>query len=357
MTAVVALLVLAAFEAVTGGGTRSRTSAVTLPDDAGAGRLVYLSRADGARPSLWVVDLLVGEAEAGPAVPATTAELVDASGVGSGWLGVEWRAPNGAVHASVIRGVMPGAGTTELARGDLVAWGPRGRSLVVARNGAHSERCPAVRMSLVFVSTGDVGWAFHDPGFCGPVTSLSRSVAATYLTAPSGDRYGVYLTGQVGGPHLLFEGLSLVSGSPVSSFVLRRADDAAVPPDPREGALLGWNGIGGPISLGRGDEQLVVERVLAWSPDGSQVALVGTLGTSSGVFVVETGSGTGQREPTFVDLDREVSDATFDATGALYLVGEGGLFVYRSGSSPAAVTSLEMPEGAPAPDGPIVWIP
>ena len=75
------------------------------------------------------------------------------------------------------------------------------------------------------------------------------------------------------------------------------------------------------------------------------------------MFVVETGSGTGQREPTYVDLDREVSDATFDATGALYLVGEGGLFVYRAGSGPAAVTPLEMPEGAPAPDGPIVWIP
>ena len=353
--AVVVLLVVAAIEALSGEGPARSSAGVSPASDTDGGRLVYVSRAVGARPSLWVLDLSAGEAGAGPTVPATTVELVDASGVGPDWLGLEWRAPDGAVRASVLEGVAPGARTTDLARGDLVAWGPRGRSLVIARNGAGSERCPPVRMSLVFVSTGDVGWAFHDPGFCGPVTSLSRSMAATYLTAPSGDRYGVYLTGQVGGPHLLFEGLSLVSGSPVSSFVLRPADDRAVASDADTGALLGWNGIGGPISLGRGDEQLIVERVLAWSPDGALVALVGTLGTSSGVFVVETGSGTGQREPAFVDLARDVRDATFDGAGVLYLVAEGGLFVYRAEAG--TVTVLELPGGAPPPASPIVWIP
>ncbi|MCI0634357.1 MAG: hypothetical protein L0206_10650 [Actinobacteria bacterium] len=356
--AVLALLVVAAFEAVTGDGERPRASSEADPSsDVDGGTLVYLPRPEGARSSLWVLDLLAGWAKAGPTVPATTLDLVDASGVGGGWLGLVWRAPNGAVRASVIEGVAPGSRTSELSRGDLVAWGPSGKSLVIARNGSGSERCPSVRMSLVFVSTGEVGWTFHDPGFCGPVTSLSRSVAATYLTAPSGDRYGVYLTGQVGGPHLLFEGLSLVSGSPVSSFVLQRADDPAVPADPQPEALLGWNGIGGPISLGRGDESLIVQRVLAWSPDGAQVALVGSLGTSSGVFVVETGSGTGQREPVFVDIERHVSDATFDASGALYLVAEGGLFVYRAGAEGGPVTPIGLPVGAPAPGGPIVWIP
>ncbi len=322
VVAVLVLLVLAGIEAVSGEDPRQRVSAGGRSQGVD-GKLVYLSTAAaGTRPSLWVLDLPAGEAWAGPIVPTTTVELVDASGVGREWLGLEWRASNGEVRASVIEGAARGSRASGLARGDLVAWGPRGRSLVIARNGSGSDRCPPVRMSLVFVATGEVGWTFHDPGFCGPVTSLSRSVAATYLTAPSGDRYGVYLTGQVGGPHLLFDGLSLVSGSPVSSFVLRRADDAAAPPDPETGALLGWNW-GGPISLGRGDEQLVVERVLAWSPDGALVALVGRLGTSSGVFVVEAGSGVGQREPAFVELTREVTDATFDPWGALYLVAEG----------------------------------
>ena len=355
--AVLALLVLAVVDAVSGDGSRRGTSADEGAGDVDIGKLVYVARGDGGRPSLWVLDLFGGEAGAGPSVPDTTIELVDASGIGSDWLGLVWRAPNGAVRASVVHGVTPGSGSSELARGDLVAWGPHGRSLVVARNGSGSQACPPVRMTLVFVATGDVGWSFHDPGFCGPVTSLSRSVAATYLTAPSGDRYGVYLTGQVGGPHLLFEGLSLVSGSPVSSFVLRPADDAAVDPDPGAGALLGWNGIGGPISLGRGDDPLVVERVLAWSPDGALVALVGTLGTTSGVFVVETGSGTGQREPAFVDLGQEVSDATFDAAGALYLVAEAELFVYRAGAEGGTAAALELPQNAPPPEGPIVWIP
>jgi hypothetical protein len=347
---VIVLLGLAAFEAVSADG--SRTSATRPPGGDDGGRLVYVARSPGGAAELWVLDVATGRAEPGPSVSSTTVELVDASVAGPGRIGVERRADDGTVRVSVIQGIEPGAQIDRLGRGDLVAWGPGGSSLVIARNASGPDPCSPVRMTLVSVVTQEVGWSFHDRSFCGPVTSLSRSAAATYLTAPSGDRYGVYLTGDVGVPHLLFEGVAMVSGSPLAAFLLRGAEDRDDAPQQESQALLGWKGIGGPVSIGRGDQALVVERVLAWSPDGAQVAVLGALGTTRGVFVVEAGSGTGQRVPTFVELEEEASDATFDTEGSLYLVAGEGLFVYRAG----AVTALPVPEGTPPPAGAIVWI-
>ncbi len=70
------------------------------------------------------------------------------------------------------------------------------------------------------VLTEKVEWALDDPGFCGPVLSLSRSEAATYFSAASGDRLSVYLTGSVGVPHLTFDGVGMLSASPPSAFLL-----------------------------------------------------------------------------------------------------------------------------------------
>ncbi len=77
-----------------------------------------------------------------------------------------------------------------------------------------------MRISLVTVLTEKVEWALDDPGFCGPVLSLSRSEAATYFTAASGDRLSVYLTGSVGVPHLMFDGLGVISATPPAAFLL-----------------------------------------------------------------------------------------------------------------------------------------
>ena len=76
-------------------------------------------------------------------------------------------------------------------------------------------------LRLVTVLTEKVEWALDDPGFCGPILSLSRSQAATYFSAASGDRLSVYLTGTVGVPHLTFEGVGMLSAAPPAAFLLR----------------------------------------------------------------------------------------------------------------------------------------
>jgi hypothetical protein len=257
------------------------------------------------------------------------------------------------VAVSVVRGVAPDADVLGLGRGDLVAWGPGGSTLVFARNGRSARAgCAPVRISLVSVVTEEVRWALDDPGFCGPVLSLSRSAAATYFTAASGDRLGVYLTGTVGVPHLMFDDLGMISASPPSAFLLARGTSRR---DPSSGAgtLLGWKGIGGPVVVGRGEDVLAIDRILAWSRDGRRVALVGTLGVRRGVFVVDAGSGSAIRVPRYVMPAAPGLDATFDAGGRLYLVRNGEVFVAGRGT----LRRLPLPAAVPSPSGPVVWIP
>jgi hypothetical protein len=330
-------------------------SATARRESPGAGTLVYLARGHG-RARLWVVDLAAGVARPGPTVPRRTSELVDVSGAASGWVGVERHTDRRQVAVSVLPGVAPDAEAVGLGHGDLVAWGPGGASLVFARNGRRAPAgCAPVRINLVTVLTEKVEWALDDPGFCGPILSLSRSAAATYFTAASGDRLSVYLTGSVGVPHLMFEGMRVISARPPSAFLLAPHSPLTSRGDPSSGigTLLGWKGIGGPVTVGDGQDLLVIERILAWTADGGRVALVGSVGARSGVFVLDAGSGSGNRVPRFVMPADPGLDATFDAAGRLYLSAGGRVSVARDGS----LEGLPLPAGAPAPSGPIVWIP
>ncbi len=323
--------------------------------DLGSGTLVYLVAAGEGPASLWLFDLSTGVVQPGPVVPRRTEQLVDLSGAGHGWVGLEHRARRGRVVAAAVEGLGAAADVVRLGRGDLVAWGPRGASLVFARNGRHgSHGCAPVRISLVNVVSRTERWALDDPGFCGPVLALSRSAAATYFTAASGDRLSVYLTGSVGVPHLMFEGLGMISAAPPSAFLLangRGSVGGEARLRPR--TLLGWKGIGGPVAVGRDGEDLVLRRILAWSPDGARAAVVGSVGGRRGVFVLEAGSGADPRTPSYVMAPASGVDATFDAEGRLYLSVGGRIVVVRDSSR----ADLPLPRGAPRPTGPIVWIP
>jgi hypothetical protein len=353
---VLAVAVIAAIELFPGPDSAPRAAAgndsPATRSPVRAGSLVYLAGSDG----LWVVDLQAGGAGPGVSVPDGTRELVDLSGAGPGWIGFERARDGRRVSAAVIEGVGPDADVERLGHGDLVAWGPGGTSLVFARNGhAHGRGCAPVRINLVTVATRREQWALDDPGFCGPVLSLSRSSAATYFTSATGDRLSVYLTGAVGVPHLMFDGLGVLSAAPPSAFLLN-AHSAQRTLDERPsrgGTLLGWKGIGGPITVGDGTDALTVERILSWSPDGSRVALVGALGEREGVFVLSAGAGTGPRVPRFVMPVGRTMDATFDASGGLYLAMDHRIFVDRGG----VLTRVRLPGDAPTPAGPIVWIP
>ena len=344
---VLALVAVAAFELLA--DDPDRAPRPTAEEPAAGGRLVIVA-GTGGDASIWVLDLASGGSQRGPDVPRRVIELVDVSSAELGAIGIERRLPDGRTGVAVLPAVEPGANPERLGRGDLVAWGPDGRSVVFATNRPRSAGCPRVRIRLVAVRTREVGWALDDPGFCGPVVSVSRSAAATYFTAPSGDRTGVYLTGSVGVPHLMFDDVAMVSASPPGAFLLApsRTDD-----DDAGSAVLGWQGVGGPLTVGRGDDPLIVERVLSWSPDGAEVALVGSVGATTGVFRLDAGSGTGVREPELVVRTPDVLDGTFGVDGSLFLSLPAGIIVERDGS----ISRLSLPDGARGAAGPILWIP
>ena len=103
---VIVLVALAAIEAVSADGSRTSAARQTA-SQAGGGRLVYLARSQDGGAELWILDVATGKAEPGPPVSPTTVELVDASAAGSGRVGVERRADDGTVRASVTRGLGP----------------------------------------------------------------------------------------------------------------------------------------------------------------------------------------------------------------------------------------------------------
>ena len=349
---VLALVAVAAFELLAGDGEERPQASNEL---AAGGRLVIVADA-GGDASLWVLDLGSGGSRRGPRLPSRVVELVDVSAAEPGALGIEHRLPDGRTAVSVMHAIERDAAFERLGKGHLVAWGPEGRSLVFAANRSGPGECSRVRIRLVFVRTGKVSWALDDPGFCGPVLSISRSSAATYFTAPSGDRFGVYFTGSVGVAHLMFDDVAMISASPPGAFLF---DDASVDTGAKHGdrgpdeTLLGWQGVGGPIVVGRGSDPLIIERVLAWSPDGAEVALVGSVGATSGVFRLDAGSGTGLREPELVVRAPDVLDATFGVDGSLYLTRHEELLVARDGS----IARLPLPSGARGLAGPVLWIP
>jgi hypothetical protein len=348
---VLALVAVAAFELLLPDDP-DRAPRHSAEDRTAGGRLVIVA-GTGEDASIWVLDLASGGSQRGPHAPSRVVELVDVSSAELGAIGIERRLPDGRIGVAVLPMVERGAAPTRIGRGDLVAWGPEGRSVVFATNRPRSGSCPRVRIRLVAVRTREVGWALDDPGFCGPVVSISRSSAATYFTAPSGDRTGVYLTGSVGVPHLMFDEVAVVSASPPGAFLLapsRTTDGAATRVD---GTVLGWQGVGGPLTIGIGDDPLIVERVLVWSSDGAEVALVGSVGETTGVFRLDAGSGTGVREPELVIGSGDVLDATFGPDGSLFLSRPGEIVVERDGS----ISRLQLPDGARDVTGPILWIP
>ena len=349
----VAIAIVSSIQLFAAAPERAGTPAREDVDRSGA--IVYAVDDGRGGSTLWMVDLLAEMGRPGPSIPAGTSELVDLSATAPGWIGVERRVRDRTI-AAVVRGTSADADIDRLGSGDLIAWGPGGRSLVFARNGRIEHAgCAPVRIRLVTVLTEKVEWALDDPGFCGPVLSLSRSEAATYFSAASGDRLSVYLTGSVGVPHLTFEGVGMFSAAPPAAFLLRPdASPRTSSGASREaGTMLGWKGVGGPVTVGDGEHDLAVDRILAWSSDGARVALIGTMGARSGVFVLFAGSGTGPRVPRYVMPAGQTIDGTFDANGRLYLATDGAIYVTRDGE-PARVA---LPRGTPPPSGPIVWIP
>jgi hypothetical protein len=320
-----------------------------------AGTLVYVSDegAPSGREVVWTLDLATDEARRGPVIPSAV-DLFDASYAGPGWIGLDASAPDGGTRAFLLRGTSPSVVPDRLAAGDLLAWGPGGRSLAIAHRGEpDGAGCRRIWINVVTVQTG-LSQRVLDDRSCGDVRSLGRGWTATYLTWVRPGRTEVEYAGVSGVRHPVLPGYDLLSVSPNSDFL-----GAPATGERRgRGAVLFWRGHGGPLQLGTAQGQLVITRVLCWAPDGSRALVEGQLLATRGLFQIEGGPGptSSRREPSFLVgpvPDRLSTSATYASDGSLYLSIAGRLFRYRDGGS----REIALPVGAPPPSGPIVWLP
>jgi hypothetical protein len=156
--------------------------------------------------------------------------------------------------------------------------------------------------------------------------------------------------GTVGVPHLLFRNARLVGSSPVSAFLVR--EQSAPDRPPLAWTLLRWRRTGAPVRFQEDGLPFVLNRVYGWSADALSVAVSGSVGPRDGLFMLDATPDSGWRSPSFVAAILD-GDASFASDGSLFIASQGQLFRAVGGE----LLDVSLPRGAPAPVGPILWLP
>jgi hypothetical protein len=316
------------------------------------GRLVY-STGDPGGNRLWTWDPRSATVAEGPALDDEVVQLVSAQGALAGWLGVTTRDVGGLLQASILRTQTAEARPEHLYTADLVAWGPDGASVVVAGLGNETNGCYA--NLKVYRERLDLDLrerTYHSRLFCGGIPTLGQTLATTYFTWERPRGTGVYFLGN-GDPHRALWGWSMLSVSPTSDLLVQPAPPSA---EAAGGAALFWRGAHEPDPYRGADGSPVrMSRILAWTIDasGAEGALVeATVEDREGLYLLDTTPG-GDRVPRYVGIVRQPVFATAAFDGSIYVTMQGRLLSWQDGH----LVEVQLPEGAPAPAGPIAWLP
>jgi hypothetical protein len=327
------------------------------------GTLVYAVRENGAWSRLYRWDLATDQVRRGPRVPRVV-ELVNADGANFGWVGATSVLADGHLQAGVLRFLGPNDRVTPVLTGDLVAWGPRGDSVVAVHRGPERPICRR-RVSIVWATLVPAlrDRQFLAPHLCGDIWSVGRDENVTYFTLVRDGRMDIVYAG-IRRVHEVLGRHALMSVSPLSDLLVvdgaafQAAGKGPLRPDgePREvtGAALFFRGLQPhrAIAFASDGYRFALDRVLAWSPNASTAIVSGRLGPRTGVFELRTGPEPGPRAPNYLGPDPGIAYATYLETGTAIVETADGLFLDRSGS----LVPLAPPAGAPAVDGPIAWI-
>jgi hypothetical protein len=159
--------------------------------------------------------------------------------------------------------------------------------------------------------------------------------------------------------HKVVPRYALLAVSPVGDMLvgprMAATTGSELAPSPVLRTLLVWQGVGGPIVIGDARNDLRAERFLAWSGDGHRAAILGTLGDVRAVWLVDIEPGLGRERPRAVSPELPTSLVAVGATfaGDTVLAAAGGKLYASAGRG---YQEVELPDGAPAPTGPMLWI-
>ena len=317
------------------------------------GRLVFAANAPDGRPGLrqrlYVFDLGERTLEIGPRIP-TASELV---AVADGAIVIVSEGPDGRRSAAVVTTLDPEAPARTIARGSLVSASASGRVVQVIVP-TERGRCggPAyVVREFRFVLGSPSPWTAKDPPRCGTPISFAAEDASTAASVL--DRHGqiqVEIDGEPVEPRL--GNVAILAIGPSRTALFAGLGRRVTPGDPAVGPLLAWPFAGG---LRPAVDGLIATRFLTWSPDGIRAVVNGELDGQRGMWLIDParGSASAILPSDEVELGTWFSGATFDRDGNVFGGGAGVIVA----ATPSGTSPLQLPDEAPIPAGPLVWLP
>ncbi|MDP9300923.1 MAG: hypothetical protein M3P10_08640 [Actinomycetota bacterium] len=316
------------------------------------GSLIYAAQ-DPQGWVLWTWDLRTGQVAPGPHVEQPT-DLVDASSVSPGWVGVTSSEGRRQV-ASILHFLTPEGRAIRVAAGDLVTWSSGGQDVTSLRSGDRTQGClrhVVIANHLVSFGTSDVR---YDGPMCGLPLKIARDGTFIYVVAARGTTASIVFVGG-GYTERFIDDHAMVSLSTRGDFLLTPvsrpgAGHGGGPPD---GLQLYYRSPSrsGPVPFGRRHQPLLVDEFLTWSWDAGDAYVLGLYRGVRGVYRITMAPGIGLRVPELLDrTDAATIEATVTSDGDLILLQDGELSTVRAGE----LRPLTLPPGAPRPAGPLLW--
>jgi hypothetical protein len=318
------------------------------------GSIVYTARGSDGRTRLYRWDLLADTVSRGPLVDDPLA-LFDAEAAHPGWVGVTSRSPTAGVDIGVFKFLGPDDQSLPLGHGEVAAWAPQGANAVVGTAQPSSGGCRYLSVLAIHLSPLSTRKTAGER-VCAQLYGVQLSQGVIYLSlrGSAGTRVASVSVGRL---RLLLNHYRLDSLSPASDMVVT-PDPSPGSPSPT-GSALYFRGppSQGPIPYTFGASPFVLDRVLAWDPDGTEALALGTAGGRSGFYRLQAAPPIGDTQPqtqpaTYVAPARGYADALYTGVGTR-LMFSGGRFsrVFDESTSP-----FPMPPGAPVPTGPMAWV-
>lgn len=358
-----------AFLLMRGGGPEVEPRGIPSPParQNPGGLLVFTASDAHGGTHLWRWNLLTGRVVEGPLISEPIA-MVNVGSPGTGRLGLTLDLGNGVHEAVVLDSLDPGAVIASLGRADIVTWTRRGTSTIFVDRGPLLDGCRReVSVSVEQVRAESEEVVMHET-ICGDVLSAGRTRIGYFLTEQGLGRVDVVGEGYPDAGVLL-EGYGVIAISPAGDMLVTPDTEflpAVVPTKPATGdydpppswiagrAFAYRQFRGPPVPYLVRGVALRVDEVVAYAPGGSIALVIGRLGSDHpGLWELPLEVGRLESSTArYVAGVGGVTTAAYANDGTAFVVTEGRLWLLRD----HRLTPLDVPEGAPVPNGPLAWI-
>lgn len=302
---------------------------------------------------MWIWDLGSGSIRRGPVIVSPIA-LVDAYRAriqAAGWIGVIARDGDQQV-AGLLRNFSADDVPAPLLSGDVVSWTLGGD--VVAAATKPPDTCSHLLVESLHLGSGTRRTRLDRP-ICGQLESMALDRFTPHVGLRNGDESWV---SKVRKKRAIpwASGVSLVAIATDGSALVVPVCDA--PGAPARCGGLAYLRPSDP-SVPYGDDDvggLETERFLGWDRDGTTGYVLGTYGEVRGVYAVEPIERPTPPRLVMASLATDVGlTQSYGVDGRdLFVSRDGGLVLIRSDGRQVP---LRLPDDAPVPEGPILWLP